>query len=44
MITALMLTVGIGGAVLKVGRVELKGIGLAALVGIFLNLILPDRD
>lgn len=44
MITALMLTVGIGGAVLKVGRVELKGIGLAALVGIVLNLILPDRD
>lgn len=44
MITALMLTVGIGGAVLKVGRVELKGIGLAALVGIFLNLILPYRD
>lgn len=47
MIAALMLTTGIGGAVLKVGRVELKGIGLAALVGIVLNLILPketERD
>ncbi|PLV58305.1 uracil-xanthine permease family protein [Thermotoga sp. KOL6] len=44
MIAALMLTIGIGGAVLKVGRVELKGIGLAALVGIVLNLILPRRD
>ncbi|AJG39961.1 uracil transporter [Thermotoga sp. RQ7] len=44
MIAALMLTTGIGGAVLKVGRVELKGIGLAALVGIVLNLILPKRD
>ncbi|MCD6552333.1 solute carrier family 23 protein [Thermotoga sp.] len=44
MIAALMLTTGIGGAVLKVGRIELKGIGLAALVGIALNLILPKRD
>lgn len=43
-IVALILTVGIGGVVLKIGAFELSGIGLAALVGIVLNLILPDRD
>lgn len=43
-IVALILTVGIGGVVLKIGEFELSGIGLAAIVGIVLNLILPDRD
>lgn len=43
-IVALILTVGIGGVVLKVGNFELSGIGLAAIVGIVLNLILPDPD
>jgi uracil-xanthine permease len=43
-IVALILTVGIGGVVLKVGEFELSGIGLAAIVGIILNLILPDKE
>jgi uracil permease len=43
-IVALILTVGIGGVAMKIGEFELSGIGLAAIVGIVLNLILPDRD
>lgn len=43
-IVALILTVGIGGVALKVGDFELSGIGLAAIVGIVLNLILPDPE
>ena len=42
-IAGLMLTVGVGGAVLQWGSFTLGGIGLAALVGIVLNLVLP-RD
>ena len=38
------LTVGIGGAVLTWGDFSLSGIGLAALVGVLLNLILPKDD
>ena len=40
-IASLMLTVGVGGAILSVGDFALSGIGLAALVGIVLNLLLP---
>lgn len=43
-IVALILTVGIGGVVMKFGEFELSGIGLAAVVGIVLNLILPDKE
>lgn len=43
-IVALILTVGIGGVAIKAGEFELSGIGLAAIVGILLNLILPDPD
>ncbi|MBI9062256.1 MAG: uracil permease [Marinilabiliaceae bacterium] len=43
-IVSLILTVGIGGAVINVGNFSLAGIGLASLVGIILNLILPDRS
>lgn len=42
-ITSLMLTVGVGGAVLNAGSFSLGGIGLAALVGIVLNLVVPER-
>jgi len=35
---------GIGGASLTVGNVELKGVALSAIAGITLNLILPDKD
>lgn len=40
-IASLILTLGIGGAELTVGSVTIGGIGLAALVGVLLNLILP---
>ena len=40
-IASLILTLGIGGAELTIGSVTIGGIGLAALVGVLLNLILP---
>jgi uracil permease len=40
-IVSIILTVGIGGAVISYGTFSLAGIGLAALTGIILNLILP---
>ena len=43
-IVSLTLTVGIGGAAFSWGDFSLSGIGLAALVGVVLNLILPKED
>ena len=43
-IVSLTLTVGIGGAAFNWGDFSLSGIGLAALVGVLLNLILPRED
>ena len=40
-IASIMLTTGVGGAELTAGSFSLSGIGLAAVVGIILNLILP---
>lgn len=40
-IVAVILTVGIGGAVISYGNFSLSGIGLASVVGVLLNLILP---
>lgn len=40
-IVSVVLTLGIGGAVWSVGSFSLQGIGLSALVGVILNLILP---
>ena len=40
-IASLILTLGIGGAELTAGRFTISGIGLAAVVGVLLNLILP---
>jgi uracil permease len=42
-IVSVVLTVGIGGAIIQYGNFSLAGIGLAAAVGIILNLVLP-RD
>lgn len=42
-IASLILTTGIGGAVFQVGDFTLAGIGLAALLGVILNLILPQE-
>ena len=40
-ITSLILTLGIGGAELVIGTFTIGGIGLSALVGVILNLIIP---
>ena len=40
-IASLILTLGIGGAELTIGSFTIGGIGLAALVGVILNLVLP---
>lgn len=40
-ITSLILTLGIGGAEMTFGTITIGGIGLAALVGVILNLVLP---
>ncbi len=40
-IVSVILTFGIGGAVIKYGNFSLVGIGLASMVGIILNLLLP---
>ena len=40
-IASLILTLGIGGAELTIGSITIGGIGLAALVGVVLNLIIP---
>ena len=43
-IASLILTVGIGGAVLQWGSFSMAGIGLAALLGLLLNIILPKEQ
>lgn len=42
-IASLILTIGIGGATLTIGNITIGGIGLAALVGVILNLIIPNN-
>ena len=42
-IVSIILTIGIGGAVISFGKFSLAGIGLASIVGVVLNLILPDK-
>jgi len=41
-IVSLILTVGIGGAIITLGQFSLAGIGLASIVGVILNLIIPE--
>ena len=43
-ISSLILTIGIGGAVIDFGSFSLAGIGLASIVGVILNLVLPHDD
>ncbi|WP_462317037.1 uracil-xanthine permease family protein [Marinilabilia sp.] len=43
-IISIILTVGIGGAVIEFGNFSLAGIGLSAVTGVLLNLILPDKS
>ena len=40
-IVSVILTIGIGGAQLSYGNFSLAGIGLASVVGVLLNLVLP---
>ena len=42
-IASLILTNGIGGAEMTIGAITIGGIGLAALVGVLLNLIIPQK-
>jgi uracil permease len=42
-IFSITLTMGIGGAVLSAGSFSMSGIGLAAIVGVVLNLLLPKE-
>ena len=37
------LTMGIGGAVLSFGTFSISGIGLSAMIGVLLNLLLPRK-
>jgi uracil permease len=43
-IVSLMLALGIGGAALSMGKFTLTSIGLCALLGVALNLILPKKS
>ena len=43
-IASLILTTGIGGAEMTVGNITIGGIGLAALVGVILNLVIPNKE
>ena len=43
-IASLILTLGIGGAELTIGSFSIGGIGLAAMTGVILNLILPNKQ
>ena len=43
-ISSLILTLGIGGAEMHIGPVTFGGIGLAAMVGVILNLVIPGKE
>ncbi|WP_246940119.1 solute carrier family 23 protein [Bacillus pinisoli] len=44
-ISSVILVIGIGGAIIKVSEnFEVHGMALAAILGIILNIILPDRE
>lgn len=43
-IVSLILTTGIGGAVMQIGTFTFTGIGLAAMIGVVLNLIIPKTN
>jgi uracil permease len=42
-VSSLILTFGIGGAVFQFGQFTIAGIGLAAMIGVLLNLFLPNH-
>ena len=42
-IASIILTIGIGGAVISFGKFSLAGIGLASIIGVVLNLCIPEK-
>ena len=42
-IVSTMLVIGLGGAVLNIGSFGMSGMALAAVIGIILNLVLPQE-
>ena len=42
-IVSVVLTLGIGGAIIPIGTFSLSGIGLSALAGVILNLVIPKK-
>ncbi len=42
-VVSLILVIGIGGAVFSIGHFSLAGIGLSGVVGVLVNLLLPER-
>ena len=43
-IISITLTLGIGGAVINYGEFAMSGIGLSAIIGVILNLLLPKSN
>ncbi len=43
-IVALIIIFGVGGMQVSIGGFKLAGIGLAAITGVVLNLLLPQDD
>lgn len=43
-IIAVMLTVGVGGALISSGNFAIGGVALASIIGIVLNQVLPDKE
>ncbi|MDD4648815.1 MAG: uracil permease, partial [Desulfoplanes sp.] len=43
-IVALIVIFGVGGMAFSAGNFTVKGIGLAGIMGVFLNMILPGRE
>lgn len=43
-IASSMLVLGLGGAIINIGTVTVSGMSLAAIVGILLNLLLPNEE
>ena len=43
-IGAVILIVGIGGLTINIGQITLSGMALAAIIGVILHLILPDKE
>ena len=43
MISSVILVIGIGNAYLQLGQYEFSGLAVAAVLGIVLNLVLPQK-